>query len=395
MESQNYRVLPRSEHFFFAVDADFFKPVFLGESNQNYYKYDFYHGNGFWMDLRSEFKANTDFAIDFKASVVHGTSSNGPTYLAVIIPRVGITYRQHGFLGFDWETRLSDINRQTVGIGVFIEDKDTDGGYAIAKLGDFTAKLMVDGTGSFKLDGGVVALDASMWNGLIGATVFLNETETSFHAPQFIGTLYSKHDWNNGLGCGAETGGDEVAKVAMAYVQFKNNIDHFHFFVKPQFRYYGKGILGTLPKNVEQVYVSYDQNDKPYTNLMDIFTYGDNVETYSAQINLEYIFNIFYRTYIESEFVDFRFHDRPEVQLNFFRAGFKFYPFKDREDEFGIMVGNKFLIASTTQSQFSQSTRTYSSPDNPDFENKPLFMKQLYFMFNFSAHIWTKWIEAL
>ena len=385
VEAHPYRILPKSEHLFLAVDADFFKPVFMGPNDFNYYKYDFYHGNGYWMDIRSEFKANEDFAVNFKASVTHGTSSNGPTYLALIIPHVGITYRQHGFLGFDWESRLSDIDRQTVGTGLFIEDKETDGGYVIAKRDQFVGKVMVDGTGSFTLDGGVIGIDLSMWDGLIGMTTLIQETGTATHQAEFTSTAYTRHAWKSGLGYGAEYGGDQIAKAGLVYAKYEADIERLHVMIKPQFRTYGKGVLGGLPGHVEQNYVSYDQNDKPYTNVMDIFAMGDNVQTYSAQVNAEYAVNIFYHVFAESEFLDYKYHDVDPFSAVFFRAGVKFFPFKDRADEFGFLVGNKYLIASTTQTNTIQAPRTYSSPDAPDFENKPLFMKQMYFMFNFST----------
>jgi hypothetical protein len=388
VNSNPYRILPKSEHFSFALDADFYKPVFWGGNNFIYYKYDFYHGNGYWADLRGEFKANSNFAVNVKTTLTHGTSSNGPTYLALIVPHVGITYRQQGFLGFDWETRLSDIDRQTVGTGLFIEDKETDGGYAIAKQGIFTGKLMVDGTGSFTLDGGVIALDFNLWDGLLGGTTLIQETETPIQPAQVMSTVYSRHEWKNeGLGFAAEYGGDQAAKAGMVSVKYETDFDRLHLFVKPQFRSYGRGILGSLPRHIEHNYVSYDQNDKPFTNLMDIFAFGDHVETYTAMINLEFAVNIFYHLYVESEFIDFKYHDVQEIHEAFFRTGVKFFPFKDRPEEFGFLIGNKYLIASTAQTSGFDSSRTYSSPDLPDFENKPLFMKQLYVMFNFSTHM--------
>ena len=382
-----YRILPRNEHFSLALDADFFKPDFIGGSNYNFYKYDFYHGNGFWLDLRGEFKANPDLALNIETDITHGTSSNGPTYQALIIPRVGLTYRWHNFLGLDWEGRLSDVGRQTIGTGLFIEQKETEGGYLIGKSGDFIGRVIVDGTGSFRLDGGVIAADISLWNGFLGATALVQETETAFHAPQNTGTLYSRHDWDNGFGYGVEAGGNQVTYATLAYLQFKSSLGHLNFWVKPQFRAYGEGVLGTLPGRIQHNYVSYDQNDKPFTNLMDIFSYGDHVETYSTQLNSEYVFNLFYRAYVESEFLTYQFHDRAPVRAIYFRTGFKFFPFKEREDEFGFLIGNKYLTASTSQIDQSQVQRTYSSPNIPDFENKPLFLQQLYFMFNFSAKL--------
>ena len=384
VSDNDFRILPHNEHYALAVDADFFKPVFIGYNNYNYYQYDFYHGNGYWVDLRAEFKPVEDLILNIKTDVTHGTSSNGPGYGAILVPHVGLTYRNHQFLGFDWEARLSDIGRQTMGSGLFVESKETEGGYIVAKKGDLIAKMMVDGTGSYRVEGGMIVFDVSLWDHFLGATYFIQETDNDFAPPHYVGTIYSKREWFNGLGYGVEFGGDQAATAGIAYFQFKRSFNRLNLFVKPQFRHYGSGILGSLPGNVNQNYVSYDQNDKPFTSLMDIFVRGDNVETYSSELNLEYVFNSFYRVYVESEFLRYIYHQAPIEQSVYFRTGFKFFPFKNREDEFGFLIGNKYLIASTSQSG-SPISRTYSSPLQTDLENKALFLQQTYGMINFSA----------
>ena len=120
VNSHPFRLFPKSDHYAFAVDADFFKPVFIGDLQSNYYRYDAYHGNGYWLTLRGEYKPVQQVTLDLKTIVTHGTSSNGPTYNAIIVPMVGITY-QEDLLGFNVKFRLSDIGRQTVGTGLFIE----------------------------------------------------------------------------------------------------------------------------------------------------------------------------------------------------------------------------------------------------------------------------------
>ncbi len=378
-----FRILPHSDHYAFAIDSDFFKPIFTGGDNSNYYRYDYYHGNGYWMSIRAEFKPVSKATINLKLNLTHGSSSNGPTYLAEVIPMAGFTYEE-SLLGFDITTRLSDIGRQTVGIGLFIEDKETDGGYIMFKRDEFVGKVMVDGTGSYRLDGGVIATDVSFWKGLVGGVLFVQETETPFHPPALMATLYSKHEWPSGIGYGAEMGIDINSWAGMAFVKYEDTWNHFHFWLKPQARYYGPRILGDLPGKVSQNYISYDQNDKPFTNIMDIFPFGDNVVTLSSQLNAEYVFNSFYRIYAETEAVNYQYKGKGKIQELFYRSGIKFFPFKSREDNFGFLVGNKYLIASTAVSPDS-SSRTYSLPNMVDFENKPLFMNQLYFMINFQS----------
>jgi hypothetical protein len=345
VDQHEYRILPRSSDYSFAIDGDFFKPVFIGGGPAEYYRYDFYHGNGYWLDLRGEFKPLEDLVLNLKTTFTQGTTSNGPTYQALVIPRLAVTYRAHRFMGLDWETRLGDIDRQTLGTGLFIEMKETAGGYIKTGSGDFGARILVDGTGSFSLDGGVTAFEAQWKKGLVGTTLMMLETGVDYSPPQFTGTLYSRYAWENGFSYTTELGGNNRNYAGSASVTYEHDWDGLKLKLKPQFRHYGKNILGDLagqrgeigPDGVrtgylEQTYVSYDQNDKPFVIPMNIFFYGDHVQTYSSLANVEYRFNSFYRVYAETEAVTLMLHDREPTRALFYRTGFRFFPFKRRED---------------------------------------------------------------
>jgi hypothetical protein len=381
VENESFRILPRTEKWVFAVDADFFKPMFLGSNDASLYKFDFYHGNGFWLSFRSEYRPVDDLSINIKLDLTQGTSSNGPTFLAFVIPHVGLTYRVPRLLGLDWEFRLSDIARQTVGTGLFVEMKETVGGSITGTNEGFTAKLMVDGTGSFRLDGGLAAIDVSFGEGLIGGTVLVQEVQTDFRAPRLTGTLYSRKVYENGFSYGIETGANSNASASLAYAELKGDAGLLSYRIKPQYRHYGSRILGQLPGRVMHNFVAYDQNDKPYTSLMNIMAYGDDVDAFTLQTDAEIRFNAFYRVFAESEYVSWFFKGRQDLRTLFYRAGIRFTPFKDRDDEFAFLVGNRYLNASTQIA----SGRTYSSPVYPDLENKPLFIRQLYLMVNYAV----------
>ena len=381
VENESFRILPRTEKWVFAVDADFFKPMFLGSNDANLYKFDFYHGNGFWLNFRSEYRPVDDLSINIKLDLTQGTSSNGPTFLAFVIPHVGLTYRVPGLLGLDWEFRLSDIVRQTVGTGLFVEMKETVGGSITAASDGFQAKLMVDGTGSFRLDGGLAALDVSFAHGLIGGTLLVQEIQTDFRAPRMTGTFYSRANYDNGFSYGVEAGANSNATASLAYLELKRDAGLLGYRIKPQYRHYGSRILGLLPGRIMHNFVAYDQNDKPYTSLMNIMAFGDDVDTFTLQTDAELRFNVFYRLFAETEYVSWFFKGRPDLRTLFYRAGIRFTPFKDRDDEFAFLVGNRYLNAST----LTAAGRTYTSPVYPDLENKPLFIRQLYLMVNYSV----------
>jgi hypothetical protein len=384
-----YRILPRSTDYAFAIDGDFFKPVFIPPGENELYRYDLNHGNGYWLDIRTEFHPDPNLILNVKTSMTQGTSSNGPTYFATIFPRVGLTYRVPRFLGLEWETRLGDIDRQTLGAGLFIENKETTGGYLIARTGDASARLMVDGTGGFTLNGGVIALELEYAKGLIGADAIVLETAVDYLPPQTTVTVFSRQGLGETLHYWVEAGMNSRSWAGMAALSWEDSFGNLGIRLKPQFRFYGKGVLGDLPGQVEQVFVSYDQNDKPWTTLMNIFPFGDHVETWSSQVRAEYRLNSFYRVYVDAEPYRFNYHDTPPMGGVFYRAGFRFFPFKNREDEFGLLVGNKYLIAS----RFSRDAngvpqgRMVTLPTDVDTDNKPLFMNQAFWMIHYSIKL--------
>lgn len=385
VDSHFYRILPRSHDYALAIDGDFFKPVFIPPAGSEFYRYDLNHGNGYWLDLRAEFHPDPNLILNVKTSMTQGTSSNGPTFYSSIFPRIGLTYRVPRFLGLEWETRLGDIDRQTMGAGLFIENKETVGGYLIARSDELTGKVMVDGTGSFTLNGGVLVFELEYAKGWLGADVMVLETQEDFRPPQSTFTLYSRHGLGETMQYAIEAGGNSQAWAGMAALTYEEEFGDFRLRLKPQFRVYGKGILGSLPGQVEQVYVSYDQNDKPWTTLMNILPYGDHVETYSGQLRAEYRLNSFYRVYADAEPYSFQFHDIAPMEGVFYRAGFRFFPFKNREDEFGLLVGNKYLIASRISNDLKG--RMVSLPTDLDLDNKPLFMKQAFWMIHYSIKL--------
>lgn len=389
VDTHFHRILPRSHDYALAIDGDFFKPVFIPSGESEFYRYDLNHGNGYWLDFRAEFHPDPNLILNVKTSMTQGTSSNGPAYFATIFPRVGLTYRVPRFLGLEWEARLGDIDRQTLGAGLFIENKETTGGYLTARTENLSAKLMVDGTGSFSLNGGVLAVELDYAKGLIGADVIVLETEVDYHPPNATATIFSRREIAENLKYSVEAGMNSRSWAGMAALAWDESWGDFSLRLKPQFRIYGKGILGSLPGQVEQVFVSYDQNDKPWTTLMNIFPFGDHVETWSSQVRAEYRLNSFYRVYADAEPYRFDYHDATPMDGVFFRAGFRFFPFRNREDEFGFLIGNKYLVASriSRNANGAPQGRMVTLPTDVDQDNKALFMNQAFWMIHYSIKL--------
>lgn len=381
VQSQPFRIFPGSEKWAFAVDADFFKPLFLNNLNSERYVYDYYHGNGFWMDGRFEFAPVQNLIFNIKSTLTQGTSSNGPGYLFVPYARVGVTYR---FLSSDIqnEFRLSDVDRQTVGLGLFVEDKIVNGAYWKSEWAGAQFKFLVDGTGNFKLDGGLYAAELSIANGGLGGSIFVFETERyGDYTTSPTGTVFTR--WGGGnLRAGFEGAFNYRAYAGMGYLDWKWSSEPWTIRFKPQARYYGSKIMGNLPGNIENIYVAYEMNDLPFLNFMSLMSKGDDVIAYGALLNIAYRPNHFYQLFFEGEPVYFDFVKQENYRYPFFRTGFKLFPMVGREDSLGFLIGNKFLSASSNSFGF----RRYTTPTDVDLENRTIFVEQFYMMFNFEVH---------
>lgn len=382
LASQPYRILPINEKWAFAIDADFYKPVFLNNLNSESYTFDFNHGNGYWLDLRAEFSPVRNLVFNLKTTFTQGTSSNGPSYLFTPFARVGVSYR-FGEDSTEHEIRLSDIDRQTIGNGIFVEDKVIAGGYWKSTWDETQLRFLIDGTGTFQLDGGMYATELSFFNRGLGASLYL------FEAGRFgdyntspTGTVFGRLGGGN-LTTGFEGAFNYRSWAGLVYLKWRVTSEPWSFEIKPQVRYYAKKIMGNLAGDIENVYVAYELNDTPFMNFMSIMSYGDDVLAYGSLAKVSYRPNHFYQLYFEGEptFLAYRGALAP-LKFLFFRTGFKLYPMQNREDALGFLIGNKYLAASSSSFGF----RRYTTPVDVDIENRSIFIKQLYMMFNFEVH---------
>ena len=121
LEVDSDRVLTKSNHVLFAVDGSAYQR-FLGTK-------DFYHGTGYWLQFRTEVSPHELYKVNIRTIFYSGNSSSG--YAAPI----GF-YNLLGLEG-SWPSKINggvlsgrvlDIERQTVGRGLLIQDREFFGG---------------------------------------------------------------------------------------------------------------------------------------------------------------------------------------------------------------------------------------------------------------------------
>lgn len=376
LDQQPYRVLPHNDVYSFALDAEIYKPYF--PTDNPIYETDYNHGAGYWLDFRSEVKVKNSLIFNSKLVFTEGTSSFGPIEKSVILPFIGFSYQNYYNENHGVRMRIIDMGRMTIGNGLIIEQKDTNGGRLSYFFGEHELSFLVDATGSFRIDGGIYAFLFHERNDQYGMYTLLQE-EIGFHyLPIF--SIYGNADlmkegpksWTGGAELALNREGESFS--GLLFTQYEDQWGAFKYHFKPQVRYYGRGLIGNVPGHLEQGYVAYEQNDKPYTTLMNIFTIDDHVLVGALQTRLDYQFNSFYSAFLDSEVMDAHYYDVGTFFYPFYKLGMEFSLLNGDQCKVGFFTGNKFL---TTSDTFSGATGLLAMtlPNQNHTENKPLFLK--------------------
>lgn len=117
------------------------------------------------------------------------------------------------------------------------------------------------------------------------------------------------------------------------------------------------------PEESLQMYVSYDQYDKRFTNAGNIFAYDDNVDVYSLIADIDFEFARYWTIHLRNEIGTFDFKQFEADQFYFYHAGVSYFPLPDRKESLTLFASNKVLADS-----YSRPPRIYSLANGPLFQ---------------------------
>lgn len=113
-----------------------------------------------------------------------------------------------------------------------------------------------------------------------------------------------------------------------------------------QARKYENGFGDEFVGIIEQMYISYDQYDKRYTNAGNIFAFDDDVTVYSLSLNLTYKINDSFELHSNNEVGTFNFNSMEDDEFYFYRVGASYYPLQGRQESITLFASNKVLTDS-------------------------------------------------
>lgn len=162
LEGDPDRLIPSFEYFSFAVDGEAWLRA-LGVQ-------DFYHGVGAWLQIRSEVRPHPFFTINVRTIPYWGSSSEGYAEPGGLYSLIGLTgVWPEPMLGAKLKIRIIDIERQTYGAGLLVQDRETNGAFVEWAWEHHRFRLVGDSTGALAWDDDMGAAEATLWNGWLGA----------------------------------------------------------------------------------------------------------------------------------------------------------------------------------------------------------------------------------
>ncbi len=358
VKDQKDRLIPRKEWICASVDGQAYART---EGSRN-----FYHGVGHWTQVRTEVSWDKNVALNFRTIVFAGSSSNGyaePTG-NYTLASFKFTFPQK-ILGGTASIRAGDLDRQTVGAGLFIQERESNGGIVVWDFESAQFMFRQESTGYFMKDDDVSNPELSFFNKKVGVgsvifyppqdKLIMDHTRDPYH---YLFTSFSLNEFD----IGSEVGTRNGTVAAMGKVQKELYALGMTFQTGLQARMYKDGFAKDIERQIENQYVSYDQLNKAYTNTMSIFAYDDNVNVYAANFNILYEWSHTHRGGLYNEFASFAYKDIEQQVKNFYRLEYDYYPFSAREDHFAFFISNKILRQSQSYAKPPSQRATGSVP---------------------------------
>ena len=353
------RLVPSSEHFSLAADGLIAYRSVAGV--------DFFHGINYWLQVRSEARLNPYLTANMRTVLYAGSISYGYAAASGLYNLFGITgVLPYDFAGGALKIRALDLGRQTIGVGMLLQDKEINGLRLEWNHEGTQFLFRIDGTGGFLVQDDLLNVEARFFNGLVGlqTTFWDGEGGGPVRKPAF--SFFSTHPHFD-----LELGYRNGAIGALAALKNRWALGNLQIDARAEARRYGAGFAENITGQMEQPYVTYDQLDKPYTNTVNIFVFGDDVNVFAGHLDLNW--RILPKLRLESyneagEFI----YESPlfpalVAQYYFYRLGLGYTPIPNRDDLLTVYVSNK-----VTAQDF------VFPPYNYRVYNEPIFKRHAY-----------------
>lgn len=357
LKSEPYRVLPSSKLFAAAINGHLFYR--LADPFPGYY-----HG-GYWIDNFAEVNPWEKLAVNGKFVLYNPAASYGVAATSYIHPFVTVSWNDDlgRFLPFDLQMKSNFfyLDRQTLGAGLTLEDKEMSGILLELVHGKLRLKFIQDGTGGYNINGDVHYLGLDFMENLLGVAIFDYEV----NSPAFV-TIFSSHPLIGDFSYFAELGRRRERYAGLLGVKHQAEwTGYFSTRLKTQIRRYESGFADRIAGRIEHDYLSIEQEDKSFTNSENIFVWGDNVDVGSIELGFTLKPAPWLRLDTDNEFYVFDFKDQPRESGYFYRHSIGVCP-RSIASECGYIVASNKITSAMNPISYN------------DNRNVPFFSKRTY-----------------
>lgn len=342
IKDQSDRLIPKIDWFSAAVDGQ----VYFRNLEVN----DFYHGAGYWIQARTEFRPSEMFTLNVRSIFYAGSISGGYTKPTGQYNLFGFSVQlPQTILGGKVSGRAIDIERQTIGHGLFIEEKEMAGVWFKWARDDHFVKILKEGTGGFVFADDLNSLEVSLYGGYIGAgsifwTASSQSSMSSNRKPFYF--LNSAHTLGANIDYFVEAGIRYSKYAAMAGLKSAGTTGRLKYKTRLQARVFQDGVGEEFVGMIDNMYISYDQYDKRFSNTGNLFVEDDKAVMYSLVADFDYELNQDWSLQSKNEIGTFDYKNTQNKNFYFYRAGVTYFPMIDRQESLTFFASNKVLTDS-------------------------------------------------
>jgi hypothetical protein len=319
VDAQSYRTLPCTETSCFAIDGHLFYRTTSPEA------FLYYHG-GYWFDGFIELNPSKSLSFNSRLAVFHPAASYGVVSTAKILPFLAITWSENltrYHLGnIDARIRWLDLDQQTLGAGLSLEDKDMAGLFLEFAGGVSRLRFVLDGTGGYMVARDLWYAQLDFWEERIGVYTF---SLNSFSSPHAFGA-FSKLPLGNGLRLDSELSARQSAWAALGRIHQNSSWGPLTLRTSVQARYYGSGYASDIKGQIDHDYIPISYENRSYLISENIFSFGDDVLATGARIQLGLELSKLWRIGLDLESTRFDFMSIEDVERIFYRSDLSFCP---------------------------------------------------------------------
>jgi hypothetical protein len=346
------RILPAGEHYSFAIDGHLFsRPAGWVNKHPGYY-----HG-GYWIENFFQFVPNANLSLNGNIIALSPAASYGAVSNSKLHPRLNVSWVDNlsnwHLPDVNVRAIVANLDRQTFGTGLTMQEKEMNGFFLKIEDSGWRFKYIFNGTGGFDTDGDIHYYQLDWMKDLAG--IYLMQHESS--QPWFY-SAYSKSEFKNGLFYLLEFSYRNKSEAGL--IGFGHSYSGvINWKLKLQTRYYGNKYGLGIAGNIEHDYLSIEQEDKEFTDSMNILSVDDNVKVSSALLNIDWPINSFITLFIENEYSTADYKDYGKHRYLFFRHGVTLFPRRNGNEGLYFLFSNK-MSSALLDPDFNDKTNLYS-----------------------------------